>query len=250
MTAPRILWGMVAYGPFPYAPVYTSHMRAIAYASRFYATGFVDGSAGMLSVYSTDRQYTHSAENLLVHRMLSETPDATHMFMCEMDMVVPLDVIPKLMALDKPIVSGLYFLRNGEGQPCLYVPAPITPALNKYAHTPVTMFPTETPFKLAKAGGCPGLGCVLIRREVFEAILPPWFDLKENRPETSEGYGSDMFFYTRVREAGFEVWVDPTVRCAQMDYTEVNFDDYVKRIARDDPGLRRGFIISPAELVA
>jgi len=249
MRPPRIAWAMVAYGPFPYAPVYTSHMKAIAYASRHYATEFVDGSAGILSAFSTDRMYTHSAENFVIHRLLSEIPDATHVFLTEMDMVIPHDTIPKLAALDKPIASGLYFLRGGKGQPCLYAPAPVTPALNKYPHTPITMFPTETPFKLAKAGGCCGLGCVLIRREVFESIEAPWFDLKERNVKTQEGYGSDMFFYTKVREAGIEVWVDPTVRCAHMDYTEVTFDAYIERLKNDDPDLKKGYIIGASDLV-
>jgi hypothetical protein len=244
---PRIVWGMTAYGPFPYAPVYTSHMLAISYASRYYATGFLDGSAGMLSVYSTDRMYTHSAENLLVERFLKET-DGTHLFLTEMDMVLPLDTIPKLARLEKPIASGLYFLRNGEGQACLYVPAPVTPALSKYPHTPVGIFPQDTPFRLGKKGGCCGLGCVLISREVLEAIPYPWFDLKEKNPQTGEGYGSDMYFYTKVREAGFEVWIDPTVRCGHMDYTTVDFDDHLKLLREKPEDLTKRFIIATPDI--
>lgn len=242
MTPPRIVWAMVAYGPFPYAPVYTSHMRAISYASRHYATTFLDGTAGILSAFSTDRMYTHSAENLVARRFLEET-DGTHLFLTEMDMILPIDTITKLVALDKPIASGLYFLRGGKGQACLYAPSPITPPANKYPHTPITIFPTEAPFKLAKAGGCAGLGCVLIKREVFEAIEEPWFDLKEKNPRTQEGYGSDMYFYTKVREAGFEVWVDPTVRCGHMDYTVEEFDGYLERLKSGDPKIGRGMII-------
>ena len=173
MKPPMVLWGMVAYGPFPYAPVYTSHMLAISHASRYLAMRFLDGSAGMLSTYSTDRMYTSSAENLLVRRMLEEKDcaNATHLFMTEMDMVLPLDVIPKLLALDKPIASGLYFLRGGEGQPCLYAPAPVTPALNRFPHSPVKLFSTETPFKLAKVGGCAGLGCVRSRYAITCALM-------------------------------------------------------------------------------
>ncbi len=252
MSAPRILWGMVAYGPFPYAPVYTSHMRAIAYASRHFATTFLDRGAGVLSVYSTDRTYTHSAENLLVRHMLEEDDmkDATHLFMTEMDMVLPHDTLTKLAALNKPIASGLYFLRGGTGQPCLYAPAPITPATNKFPHSPVRLFPTDRPFKLAKKGGCAGLGCVLIERAVFEAIEPPWFDLKEKNEKTQEGYGSDMYFYTKVREAGIEEWVDPTVRCDHMDYTVATYEDYVKQQRERPEDNVRGFIINADEVPA
>lgn len=223
----KIVWGMVAYGPFPYAPVYTSHMRAIALASRHYATVFSDGSK-IAGIGSTDRTYTHSAENAVVRDFLS-IPDATHLFLTEMDMVLPDDTLVKLAALDQPVASGLYFLRGGYGQPCLYKKT-FTTKENPYPHTPVSIFPTDKPFYLdEQGGGCPGVGCVLIRREVFEAIEPPWFDLKENF------YGSDMYFFTKVRDKGFQVWIDPTVRCSHMDYVAWDFDDYARRLATGEP---------------
>ena len=240
----RVAWGMVAYGPFPYAEVYASHMAAISFASRYFATRFVDGQALIRTVGSSDRMYTHSAENRLVEEFLES--DATHLFMTEMDVVLPIDTLPALLQLDKPIASGLYFLRNGRGQPCLYVKG-ITPGMNPFPHVPVSLFPQSEPFKLGDRGGCPGLGCVLIRREVFEKIERPWFDLKEYNPRTAEGYGSDMYFYTKVRDAGFEVWVDPRIRCGHMDYTHVGFDDHLKRL-KDDPEYgKHGFILAPTE---
>ena len=245
----RVVWGLTAYGPLPYPAVYTSHMLAMCHAARRLSIEYSHPS-GMLSAYATDRMYTHSAENLLVERFLKET-DGTHLFMTELDMVIPVDTIPTLLALDKPIASGLYFLRGGTGQPCLYVPAPVTPSLNRFPHTPVTMFPLDRPFRLAKAGGCCGLGCVLIRRDVFEAIPYPWFDLKEKNPQTLEGYGSDMYFYTQVKDAGVEVWIDPRVRCEHMDYTQASMDDYIARLERKDPDLNRGYIIgAPEDVVA
>jgi hypothetical protein len=72
---------------------------------------------------------------------------------------------------------------------------------------------------------------------VFEAIEPPWFDLKEN------AYGSDMYFYTKVGEKKFQVWVDPTVRCGHMDYVEWDFEDYVNRLAANEPKLE-GYILN------
>lgn len=236
MTPTKVAWGMVAYGPFPYAEVYASHLRAIAHASRELTMNFVDGSK-IRAVGSTDRVYTHSAENLVVRDFLS-LPDATHLFMTEMDMVIPDDTITKLLALDAPIASGLYFLRGGRGQACLYKKV-LTAKENPYPHTPVSIFPQETPFVIdPEGGGCPGLGCVLIRRDVFEQVEFPWFDLKENF------YGSDMYFYTKVREKKFQVWVDPTVRCDHMDYTRIGFDDHLERLKSDPQFAANGFILS------
>ena len=236
----RIVWGMVAYGPYPYSDVYMSHMRAIAYASRHCETTMIESS--ICGVGATDRMYTHSAENRIVQDFLS-IENATHLFMTEMDMVLPHDTLIKLMRLNQPIASGLYFIREGDGQPCLYAKA-MTPPGNPYPHTPVTAFPTETPFKLGTRGGCPGLGCVLIRRDVFEKHVEyPWFDLKESN------YGSDMYFYTKVRDAGLEVWVDPTIRCGHMDYRVYSYEDYVDRVKREPEFRGRGFIISTDESV-
>jgi hypothetical protein len=244
MSGPNVVWGMTGYGPLPYPAVYTSHMRAMGYAARHFATAFLDGSARIAGAGATDRMYTHAAENQIVRDFLA-IPDATHLFLTELDMVLPDDTIPTLVRLGKPIASGLYFLRGGNGQPCLYVKTPMTPALNPYPHTPVSLFPTEAPFKLGRTGGCPGLGCVLIERRVFAAIEEPWFDLKERNPRTLEGYGSDMYFFTKVRDAGFEVWVEPAVRCGHMDYVEVTFADHRQRLATDPGYAARGFILAP-----
>jgi hypothetical protein len=241
----KVVWGMIAYGPFPYAPVYTSHMRAIAYASRSFTVDYRDlrPDSKIVGVGSSDRMYTHSAENQAVEDFLG-IDGATHLFLTEMDMVLPDDTLPKLVALDQPIASGLYFLRSGRGQPCLYIKT-ITPADNPYPHTPVTAFPTERPFPLdPRGGGCPGLGCVLIRRDVFERVPRPWFDLK------ADGYGSDMYFYTKVREAGIPVWVDPTIQCDQMDTNVVGFKDYLKRCQEDPRFPGSGAVVNIAEVLA
>ena len=44
----KVAWAMVAYGPFPYAEVYTSHMMALNYAARKFATEFLPGRKLML----------------------------------------------------------------------------------------------------------------------------------------------------------------------------------------------------------
>lgn len=237
----KVVWAMVSYGAMPFPAVYASHIRVVAYASRHFTVVGPEGSK-IAGVGATDRTYTHQAENQVALDFLA-IEDATHIMMVEQDMILPDDALVKLAALDKPIASGLYFLRNGRGQPCLYIKT-FTPADNPYPHAPVTAFPTDRPFQMdPRGGGCVGLGCVLIKREVFEKVPEPWFDLK------AKGYGSDMFFATKVRQAGIPVWVDPTVRCDQIDYVVVGFDDYLKRI-QEDPGFQAsGAIVAAPEVL-
>lgn len=235
----KVAWGIPAYGPFFLPFVYSSHLQAAAYASRYLT---VEHMGDISMIGATDRMYTHSAANAIVHQAL-EHPEITHIFWTEMDMVLPKDVIPRLLSLEKPIAAGVYFLRNGGGQPCLYAPTPVEIKENPYLHTPIPVYDERGPFPLhKKAGGCPGMGCVLISMEVFRAIEEPWFDLKANDYGKRNGYGQDLYFYTKVRHAGFQVWVDPSVLCDQVDSQIVGYADYRRRLAEDKRIGAGGFI--------
>jgi hypothetical protein len=52
-----------------------------------------------------------------------------------------------------------------------------------------------------------GFGCVLIRREVFEAIQYPYF---EADPET--GGAEDFDFCEKARAAGYKIWADFSIQ--------------------------------------
>ena len=233
MKPVNLCFTSTAYGPL-WAPAVASWLRAVAVGSRHCTVTQVGkiGGAGI-----TDRAYTHQAENGLVQDFLAD-PSYTHLFFTEMDMILPPETLPTLLALDKPIASGIYFLRNGRGQPCLFQKV-LTSRDNPYVFSPVSAFPTDRPFRVDHTG----LGCVLFKREVFEhpKMVYPWFDLAATK------YGSDMYFFTNVKEAGIEVWADPSVRCSQIDYVEVQFEDYEKRIKEDPNFVKGGVLLGATE---
>lgn len=233
MTPVNVCFSSTAYGPL-WAPAVSTWLRAVGYASRHFTVSHL-GLLGGVGV--TDRAYTHSAQNGLVEDFLMN-PDYTHLFFTEMDMLLPPDILPKLVALDKPIASGIYFLRNSKGQPCLFQKV-LTSRENPYVFSPVTAFPTTEPFRVDH----PGLGCVLFKREVFEhPKMPyPWFDL------AAQKFGSDMYFYTKVKDAGIEVWADPSVMCDQIDYKVETFDDYKKRLIEDPRYAQSGVLLGTTE---
>lgn len=242
----KVAFGSTAYGPL-WAPAVTSWLRVIGVTSRKFSCQYLGDVVG---AGVTDRTYTASAQNALVQDMLN-IPDATHLFLTEMDMILPDDCITKLLALDKDMASGVYFLRSpeqvGRGQPCLYKRAPGTEWRRRiaarengaYLCSPVSLFPTDRPFEIDVAG----LGCVLIKREVFEAMKKPWFDVKAGSGEALTGYGSDMFFYAHAREKGFKLWCDPTVICGQIDYYVTDMEDYRWQLENNPGFAGRGYII-------
>ena len=242
----NVAFGATAYGPM-WAPAVTSWLRVVGYTARQFNIRHIGkiGGAGV-----TDRTYTANAENQLAQEMLNDE-SFTHLFMTEMDMLLPHDTITKLAELDKDIVGGVYFLRGevqpARGQPCLYKKAPaiewdkrrIAHESGKYLHTPVSLFPRDTAFPVDHIG----LGCALIKRKVFETLAKPWFDVKSASKEELSGYGSDMYFFTKVKEAGFEVWCDPTVICGQIDYYVTDMDDYMWQLENNPQFAGRGYII-------
>lgn len=229
----NIAFSSTGYGPL-WAPVVASWLRAVAVGSR-HCTVTQLGKVGAAGV--TDRAYTHQAENGLVEDFLAD-PTLTHLFMTESDMLLPPTVLPVLLALNKPIASGIYFLRNGRGQPCLFQKV-LTSRENPYVFSPVSAFPTTEPFRVDH----PGLGCVLFKREVFEhqKMVYPWFDLAAKK------YGSDMYFFTKVKDAEIEVWADPSVMCGQIDYKEETFADYQQRLVEDPRYAQSGVILGTSE---
>lgn len=228
----RVGWAVPSYGPI-FSPVYASHLSVIGYASRYLS---VHRLGQIPMVGATDRMYLHSACNEIVRQ--AKLANLTHLFWTETDMILPHDALPKLLAMDKEIAAGIYFLRNGGGQPCLYVKTPVEVKENPYLHTPVTIYDERRPFKV----GCPGMGCVLTKMSVFDKVEEPWFDLKANDHGKKNGYGQDLYFFTKVRWAGIDVWVNPDVICDQIDTCIVGYADYRKRIAEKGDGLGSGFI--------
>lgn len=239
MSGVEVGFFSTGYGPL-WAPAVSSWLRCVAHTSREFAVNQIGDVPGA-SV--TDRMYTHTAENRCVETFLS-FPSLTHLFFTEMDMILPRDAIIKLLAVDKDIVSGAYFLRGANpaerGQPCMYKrPAYTFPGQSKrneeqnYGQFPVSIFPQNKPFRV----NCSGLGCLLIKRSVFERLKFPWFDLAEGK------YGSDLYFGKHVADAGIEWWVEPAVKCGQIDYYEVNFEDYKWQMENNPGFASRGWLI-------
>lgn len=68
---------------------------------------------------------------------------------------------------------------------------------------------------------CCGLGCALIRRELFQMIEQPWFFFAhEGTPKDGNNdeycIGEDMYFCRKVIQKGIQIWAHGSVLCGHM----------------------------------
>jgi glycosyltransferase involved in cell wall biosynthesis len=127
------------------------------------------------------------------------------------DIVLPNDALVKMLEADKDIISGLYIQRIPNKQ-----------TVEVYMKTPEGGC-TNIPYHLLDGKGiveiaaC-GMGCALIKSEVFRKLEYPHFVYKSAL--TMEGTVSeDVYFCIKAREAGFTVWADTSIKCDHIGST-------------------------------
>lgn len=176
------------------------------------------------------------ARNMVIKDALSD-PDVTHVFFMDVDMQFHPETIARLLERDKPVIGGTYFQRTMTPTPHIYqfhhedidgvCPlgkeheeeqgrwyrplakefASFFKRHPEYEEMPGATVLPMTPDTLVEADAL-GTGCMLIKREVLEAVGYPWFKCHEGTPG-----GEDFYFCERAKEHGYGVWGDFSVQC-------------------------------------
>src|SRR3990167_7291461 len=118
----------------------------------------------------------------------------THLFFVDSDMCFSADVLERLLSRDADIIAAPYHYRHPGGEYVLF--------LDEKSNGKEKAIPD----KLFKAYAS-GTGCMLIKMSVFDKIKRPWFAFGD--PEMQ--VGEDIFFCRKSQQAGFNIWVDPSV---------------------------------------
>ena len=132
------------------------------------------------------------------------------------DMVFTPDLLRKLLAADKDIVTGLAFMRKPPFSPCVYTRMRIGESGEREE-----AFLTDLDAGLIQVEAC-GLACCLIKTKVFETI---------KRHNSSifwplYSYGEDISFCFKARKEKFEIWADTSVIVGHLGSTIILRDDY------------------------
>lgn len=184
---------------------------------RFYQRVLADG----FMVQKTDhlwkiRDMVTRDHNILRQKVLDGHYD--YLLILDQDVIPPTDVIERLMAHDKDVVSALYFghhdIGNGEIQvmPFAWV---FSKDLGDWDHTGYLLddevWEKQQLVKIAFAG----MGCLLIKRQVLEKVL--------FRYSSEMDAWDDRWFGVDVWANGFEFYLDNTVKCQHL-YLKRPFD--------------------------
>lgn len=125
-------------------------------------------------------------------RQLAINRGATHLLYIDADTIPPLDVLPKLLNHNEPVVGALYYGRKNNTGPQKRAVAWIQDDDNQ-------SFLSE---KFVEVDGM-GLGCTLLSRDAFTSFsFNDW-----------GGPSDDYEAFDRLRQNGFRVMLDTTLIC-------------------------------------
>lgn len=135
----------------------------------------------------------------IVHTCITESAD--WVFFIDDDQVFQPDVLYRLLARQEPVVSALIIQRGAPFLPTAYA----SKEDGKYSPLDLRSVSGSALVQVAGVGS----GGLLVRREVFEVLDPPWFLYTEN-------FGEDLYFSGKCEEAGIQLLVDTGCRIGHL----------------------------------
>lgn len=161
------------------------------------------------STASIDLAREKSIENAMQH-------DPEWILMLDSDIIPPIDVFEKLSRHDLDCVSAVYMARKDDPHPAAWV------LDHNNCLSPVIRMDDN---KIANVDAV-GMGCMLVNSRVFRDIERPWFRWTQGfdshpwdmrNVEGPVGISEDFYFCHKIREAGYNIYLDTDVFCIHED---------------------------------
>lgn len=145
------------------------------------------------------------ARNALVDAAIAA--GCTYLLMLDDDMVVPPDLIQRLLVHEKDLVGALYWQRGGAFHPLVMKAVELENGdfhPEYYAATD-TLIQVPGLYPVDIIGG----GCMFFKVDCFRKISPPYFWWEHSM-------GTDIAICTRFREAGIQPYIDTSIELGHL----------------------------------
>lgn len=157
--------------------------------------------------YEADFQYFYGYAVDQVRNLIADWTinGYDYLFAVDHDITFAPDTLVKLLAHDKPIVSGIYRQR---------LEPPVLEIYNTNYQNVSMDFVNQQ--GLIEIGAC-GFGCVLVKKEVFAAVGYPQF-IYHQAISHANTFSEDLDFCKKARLKGYSVWCDTTILCGHIGH--------------------------------
>jgi len=129
----------------------------------------------------------------------------------------------KILESDKDIVSGLYFDQK------------MTPMFSVAVEDAAAEIDRILKSNKEEEIFAAGFGFIAMKNGVFENMKRPWFESLFERMVSEDGekeifipYGEDFAWCKKAQQAGFKIYLDPTVSLSHYKKVRVRLDNYGK----------------------
>ena len=144
------------------------------------------------------------ARNRLANKAINEK--YTHVLWLDSDMVFSEQIVEDLMDVGKDMVCGAFVSRRPPYGPCIYT------SIEKNNIRQVKDWGLK-PFRV---DGC-GFATVLTSVDLLQAVTQKFGTCFQ----PTDYYGEDLAFCWRVKQLGYEIWCEPTVRVGHIAHVPV-----------------------------
>jgi len=174
--------------------------------------------------YETEFQYFYGYNIDQVRNLIGSwvVNGYDYLFSVDSDIAFETDTLVRLLNHNVDMVSGLYIQRK-PGQHILEI----------YKRTD-NGGTTNMPYAelkgrgLVEIAGC-GFGCVLVKKEVFQAIGYPWFKY-HSALSHEQTISEDTDFCLKARSKGFKIYADSGLQCRHIGNTEFVIDNNIPAV--------------------
>ena len=177
-----------------------------------------------LELFTISAQPVDYARNKLIRMVLDTEKKFDYILFIDSDTICPFNTIDILVSDNKEIVSGLYFSRVHPYNPMIFRDTKKVEGEAMPLSEPIKDFKINELLEVDSIG----LGCALIKFEVFKILSFPWFDYVQvfNKEKNSVRYISeDHYFCDRLKEKGIKIYADTRILCRHQG-SEVGIEHF------------------------